>query len=185
MNRLHSIIILLLLVSAGINVHFLLSEDVEVVADTVRTTFIDTIPYYKPVPKDSFVTRYITKVLPVASEDTSTSVLGDFMQSSDSVSSDSVAVQVPITQKVYRDSLYTAYVSGYQPSLDSFTIHFPRQVTTITSTIRPKQSRWGIGLQVGYGITLSPTPQYSPYIGVGIQYDLSGVLNFLRPGKKK
>lgn len=172
MNRLHSIIILLLLVSAGINVHFLLSEDVEVVADTVRTTFIDTIPYYKPVPKDSFVTRYITKVLPVASEDTSTSAFGDRMQSSDSVSSDSAAVQVPITQKVYRDSLYTAYVSGFEASLDSFTLHVPHSVTTITNNSRPKQSRWSIGLQVGYGISLSPTPKYSPYIGIGVQYSL-------------
>lgn len=172
MNRLHSFLLLMLLVSIGFNVHFLLPKDAEVVADTVRTTFIDTISYYKPVPKDSFITGYITKVLPVAPENTSTSALGDCMLSSDSVSSDSAAVQVPITQKVYRDSLYTAYVSGFEASLDSFTLHVPHSVTTITNNSRPKQSRWSIGLQVGYGISLSLTPKYSPYIGIGVQYSL-------------
>lgn len=35
--------------------------------DTTRTTYVDTIPFYKPIPKDSFVIRYVTERLPTVS----------------------------------------------------------------------------------------------------------------------
>lgn len=163
-----TILLLLLAASLCMNVHLLNQCGSEVVCDTVRTTFVDTIPYHKPVPKDTFIIRYVTKTLPAVpqGEDKPTSadtVRGDTAQ---------VQVQIPITQKVYRDSSFTAYVSGFEASLDSFILHVPHRVTTITATSRLKQPRWNIGLQVGYGINLSPTPNYSPYIGIGVQYSL-------------
>ena len=36
--------------------------------DTTRTTYVDTIPFYKPIPKDSFVIRYVTERLPTVSK---------------------------------------------------------------------------------------------------------------------
>ena len=87
---------------------------------------------------------------------------------------DSAAVEIPITQKVYEDSLYRAYVSGYHPSLDSLII-FPRHdITTVTNgyTYKSRQKRWGVGIHVGYGMTMSNTPQFLPYIGIGISYNL-------------
>ncbi|WP_273372993.1 DUF6808 domain-containing protein [Alistipes megaguti] len=74
-------------------------------------------------------------------------------------------MNVPITQKVYETDDYRAYVSGYQPSLDSLLFKQPTQIVRI----KEKPKRWGIGVQVGYGFT----PQGAqPYIGVGISYNL-------------
>lgn len=167
-----TILLILLAASLFLNVYQFTSKEKEVARDTVRTTFVDTIPYYKPVPKDSFVINYITKTLPVAPQKDSRGVSADSVQSVDVIVQDSAKVEIPIIQKVYRDSSYTAYISGYEPSLDSLTLHIPHSVTTITNTIHPKRSRWSIGLQVGYGVSLSPTPRYTPYIGVGVQYSL-------------
>ena len=81
---------------------------------------------------------------------------------------DSVTVQIPITQRVYETDRYRAVVSGYQPSLDDLLIYQPSQVVRI----KDKPKRWGIGVQVGYGMTVKGTPQFTPYIGVGVSYNL-------------
>ncbi|WP_353477695.1 DUF6808 domain-containing protein, partial [Xylanibacter muris] len=57
-------------------------------------------------------------------------------------------------------------------ALDSIRIFQP--ITTITNTItnteiRYKAKRWGLGVQVGMGIT--PT-KVEPYIGIGVSYNL-------------
>lgn len=66
---------------------------------------------------------------------------------------DSIEVPVPIVQKRYDDSLYTAWVSGFEPNLDSILIH-QREITntiTITNTIVRPASRFAIGPSVGLG----------------------------------
>lgn len=190
-------IIAVLLVAAFIaslylNVRFcMMRREGIAVSDTTRVTIFDTIPYPMPVPKDSLVIRYITEKLPVSTEtenfstknsDFSTgngniaqeNITGNGNISSDNIP-DSIAVDIPITQKVYEDSLYRAYVSGYRPSLDSLII-FPRHdITTVTNGYtypKSRQKRWGIGIHVGYGMTMSRTPQFTPYIGFGISYNL-------------
>lgn len=82
---------------------------------------------------------------------------------------DSVDVTIPITQNIYEDEDYTAYVSGYKPCLDSLIFKRPREITTVTKYQRPK--RWSVGVQVGYGVTLKSTPQFMPYVGIGISYN--------------
>lgn len=178
--------------SLYLNVRFcMMRRESIAVSDTTRVTIFDTIPYPMPVPKDSLVIRYITEKLPVSTEtenfstknnDFSTgngniaqeNITGNGNISSDNIP-DSIAVDIPITQKVYEDSLYRAYVSGYRPSLDSLII-FPRHdITTVTngySYPKSRQKRWGIGIHVGYGMTMSRTPQFTPYIGFGISYNL-------------
>ena len=126
-------------------------------SDTTRVVVYDTISYYKPIAKDSVVVRYITERLPIVHYDTITIY-------------DSIAVEIPITQKVYEDSTYKAYVSGYKPSLDSIMVYPSKEVQTIK--IKPKPKRWGIGVQVGYGLTLQPQPKFAPYVGVGISYNI-------------
>ena len=166
--------------------------------DTIRTTIVDTIAYYKPILKDSTVINYVTVRLPKADdkEDNfpnktvtklpesvtklpesvqklpeSDKNLQDSVQNfSKSVPEDSVTVQIPITQKVYEDSAYTAYVSGYRPNLDSLILRTPREIITIKEKTKPK--RWGVGVQVGYGITLKGTPQFAPYVDVGVSYNI-------------
>lgn len=89
---------------------------------------------------------------------------------------DTVYVHLPVEQKHYSAPEYDAWVSGYCPSLDSLRIH--TQSAWITSTIpipaTSKPRRWGIGIQVGYGMTVAPRPEFHPYIGIGISY------NFIR-----
>lgn len=118
-----------------------------------RDTIIDTIKVVRPVVRDSVVLRYDRVVLPV---------VRDSVMVRDSIVIDSVEVHLPITQKCYCDSTYTAWVSGYKPKLDS--IHIYRPTITITTTKRPK---FTYGIQAGYGIT---PKGFQPYLGVGIGY---------------
>ena len=138
-------------------------------SDTTRVTIVDTIPYLHPVPVDSVVVRYQTERLPRVKE-TGNSLTRDDAHVKDTICTDSVSVKIPITQKRYEDSTYTAWVSGYHPTLDSILVYPRHEVITITNTIRQKPKRWGVGLNVGYGIT--PKHDMQPYIGVGVQYNL-------------
>ena len=91
---------------------------------------------------------------------------------------DSAALVIEQVQRVQEDTsgLYTAYVSGpklgsHGPKLDSITINVPER-TIYVDHIREvtKKARWGIGLQVGYGLTADFNP--SPYVGIGITYNI-------------
>lgn len=135
-----------------------ISNEAIVAADTV--TVVDTIPYYRPVSRDSTVVRYETVRLCVT--DTVRVTVGDTVRVADSVE-----VIVPITQKVYADSLYRAYVSGYRPRLDSIFIYPRTRYVTVTRQAKPQ--RWGIGVQAGYGVGRGGT---GPYVGIGVSYNL-------------
>ena len=182
------LLVAVFIVSLCFNVYFCITRHEGIaVSDTTRVTIFDTIPYPMPVPKDSLVIRYITEKLPNSTENKSSGTEADDFSTGKSHFSpengniaqenipDSVSVKIPITQKIYEDSLYRAYVSGYRPSLDSL-IFFPRHdITTVTNRYaypKSRQKRWGIGIHVGYGMTMSNTPQFSPYVGIGISYNL-------------
>lgn len=78
---------------------------------------------------------------------------------------DSADVIVPVSQAVYTGEDYTAYVSGFRPSLDSIFITRDRYTSIGTSCKTP--SRWSIGIQAGYGIT----PRgFQPFIGIGVSF---------------
>lgn len=128
--------------------------------DTTKIMVVDSIKKSYPVPVDSIIIRYATKSLAVARD----CVAKDTTQSVN----DSMKVQIPISQKVYEDTLYKAYVSGYEPKLDSITIK--QKTTYITHTIRDKESRFRIGLQAGYGLT---PKGMQPYVGIGVSYRLA------------
>ena len=103
MGRFKDIALVLLLavflVSLFLNVrHYKRQEPCS--SDTLRVTVTDTIPFYKPVLKDSTVIRYVTEKFPVNVPELPESA------------TDSIDVVIPIAQAVYEDSLYTAYVSG-------------------------------------------------------------------------
>ena len=180
----------LFVASLLLNVHHYTGGTAEPYRDTIKTTFVDTIPFYKPVPKDSTVIKFVTVRVPAADdkEDNfpnksvtelpenvqkfpeSGKNLQDSVQNFGKTVPDSVNVVLPITQKVYDDANYTAYVSGYNPSLDSLIFKMPREVVTIKEYSKPK--RWSVGVQVGYGVTLKGTPQFAPYVGIGVSYNL-------------
>lgn len=81
---------------------------------------------------------------------------------------DSLSAYVPIEQKEYKDSNYTAWVSGFQAKLDS--IYITSRTTTITKTV-PKYRRWNVGITGGYGYGFF-SKQFEPYVGVGITVNL-------------
>lgn len=137
--------------------------------DSVRITYVDTIPYYKPVPKDSTVIRYITEVLPVVRDSCNNGgeIIPDSCNNEDIFISDSVKVSIPITSKVYEDSTYRVHVSGYHVNLDSIFIYPTREVITITP--KEKDKRWGLGIHAGYGFGKNG---HGPYIGIGVSYNL-------------
>lgn len=83
--------------------------------------------------------------------------------------SDTVYASVDREYKVYSDSLYRAIVSGYQPRLDSLELY---QKTIKEYLYIDGNKRWHIGLQAGFGVSVSRNPQYIPYIGLGVTYSL-------------
>ena len=87
---------------------------------------------------------------------------------------DTLFVPVPIETKVYEDSLYRAEVSGYRASLDRLEIYQQERIITQTIPVQVRErKRWGIGVQAGYGMSIpNGKPVLSPYIGIGVSYDL-------------
>ena len=80
---------------------------------------------------------------------------------------DSIEITLERTQLTYRDSLYTAYVSGYDARLDSLVITYP----TISEkrTVVKSARRWSVGVQAGYGYgIMNRKPDL--YIGMGVEY---------------
>ena len=143
-----------------------------------RSVFVDTIPYYKPVPKDSVVIRYVTKRLPAVKDDEKpckkdsienkqVEQAGDLLCKQEPEQADSADVLIPITQKVYEDSTYRAVISGYNVRLDEMLVFPKREVLTICPQAKPK--RWSVGVQAGYGITPAG---FQPYLGVGVTCNL-------------
>lgn len=79
---------------------------------------------------------------------------------------DTVEVALPYVQREYRDSNYNAWVSGYEPALDSIKV-FPRTVTVHERvTVKEKNRRWGVFGGVGIGVS----DRITPCVGVGIGY---------------
>ena len=84
---------------------------------------------------------------------------------------DTINVAVPIMQKRYDDSLYTAWVSGFEPALDSINLRLPTIAETITQTFVKPSPLITFGIQAGAGIgAFSRQPDI--YIGVGGQLNL-------------
>lgn len=129
--------------------------------------YVDTIPFYKPVPRDSVVLQYEAATLPVVpAAQTEEQPDTQIASAATTENGDSARVLIPITQSTYHeDSLYTAYVSGYRARLDSIFVYPRREVVTI----RKPPKRWNIGIQAGYGFTPAGA---QPYIGIGIGYTL-------------
>ena len=84
---------------------------------------------------------------------------------------DSIDVPVPIVQKRYDDSLYTAWISGFEPNLDSIRLYQPEIVTTVTKTVVKPSPLITFGIQAGAGWGVFHR-QPDLYIGVGGQVNM-------------
>lgn len=123
------------------------TEDEPVRCDTVYVH--DTIRIVEPIPIKEEVIRH-EKV---------------YLHTTDTiVKIDSIEVVVPITQRVYEDNTYKAWVSGYDPRLDS--LHLYRKEVyypvMIKQSVKPKvvvsagvYGGFGVkGADYGFGITV-------------------------------
>ena len=129
----------------------------------------------KPVATDSTKTGevvYIRIPYPVPSGCQGTGTWQDSATYQSPGIPDSLEVPIPIEQKRYDDSLYTAWVSGFRPALDSIRLHQPEIVTTITKTIVKKAPRLSVGLSVGPGISIDKDHHMGIYVGFTANYRL-------------
>ena len=114
----------------------------------------DTVPDINPTPKDSATIRYITRYLPIAKRDTSSRV-DHFIEANNmdhyADTSNMIAVEVPITSKHYGSKDYDAWVSGYEPSLDSIKVYKETQyiTNTITRTVKDKGKHFFLDVGAG------------------------------------
>ena len=71
---------------------------------------------------------------------------------------------------IYKDSTYTAVVGGIEPYLKSIEI-YPKTIYVNNNTVTTikVRSRFGLGVQAGYGYGRNGL---QPYVGVGVQYNL-------------
>jgi hypothetical protein len=139
--------------------HCRLGNKYNTISDTAIVTIYDTAYYDMPVTRDSVVVKHINRYVPVYD-----TILKPVV--------DSVRVALPITQKAYKDSTYEAWVSGYEPNLDSIKVYNKVITNTIQNTVTvQKMKKWGLGVQMGYGFSAKGA---APYIGVGIHYNLFG-----------
>ncbi|MCM0206817.1 hypothetical protein J8L09_13210 [Bacteroides fragilis] len=121
----------------------------EVLRDTIVINRIDTVRDTIPVPVYESVVDSFPFAVPVP---------GDTVRDT---------VYLPITQKIYKDSFYTAYVSGYRAKLDSIEVY--SKTRTMFVRERAKRKRFGLGVQAGYGFSGNKA---TPYVGVGVSCNL-------------
>ena len=134
------------------------ADNTAVVTDTI----FKVVKADRPIVRESTIVKYKVVQLPIVANDT--------ICVSDTIK-DSVFVQVPIEQKVYSDSNYTAWVSGYNPKLDSISITQKEVSYKLVNNSSKGSKRLYLGIQVGYGIT----PRgMQPYLGFGLSYNFFG-----------
>lgn len=79
---------------------------------------------------------------------------------------DTVWAVVPRTQKRYVDSTYMAWISGYEPRLDSIEVYQKTVVVTKRVGGRVKNRRFNVGLTGGFGYGVF-TRKPDVWVGVG------------------
>ena len=127
--------------------------------DAKQETVVGTIKIPVPKPKHE----------PLLSENPMDSV-----GFADNLSDIPDSIEVPRTQKVYSDSTYTAYVSGYEPCLDSIFVRqkiVEHSIVETRTVATKKFRRWNVGLIGGYGYGIK-SREFEPFVGVGLTLSL-------------
>lgn len=128
--------------------------------ERVDTLFIfDTMVVEKPV----FVDRVKLQKVPVPVVETDTLWRHD-----------TLFVYLQKEQVIWQDQFARVYASGINPQVDSVQHFIKERIVTIEKTIPVKKPcRWGIGINAGYGgVVHNGQISLSPYIGVGVTYNL-------------
>ena len=122
------------------------------IVERVDTLVIrDTIVSYKP----EYITRRVV--------DTTFVPVTEYIERNDTIYAILEREQV-----VWEDSLARVYASGINPEVDSV-FHY-RTERVINHIVPVKvRSRWGIGVQGGYGLSKDGL---TPYVGVGLSWNI-------------
>lgn len=135
----------------------------------------DTIPDLNPTPKDSATIKWVTKWLPSATK-TDTITRWDYF-----VVHDSVAVEMPITTKHYGNEQYDAYISGFEPNLDSIFVYQKEVLVTEVRTISKPPNKVGLYLDAGADYTFNDK-QWIPHAGGEFVFNTHKRLQFAIDG---
>lgn len=81
---------------------------------------------------------------------------------------DTVLVEVPIYTYIAQDSLYRVEAEGFNVRFKSVEV-YPKTVYKERTNVIKERNRWGVGVQVGYGVSKD---KLTPYVGVGISYNI-------------
>ena len=75
-------------------------------------------------------------------------------------------------QRVYEDEDYKAFVSGFQPRLDSIYV-YPKTIYETKVSTRKEWRQFTYGVQVGVGVVMpfNSSPSFGGYLGLGIGYN--------------
>ena len=75
-------------------------------------------------------------------------------------------------QRVYEDKEYKAFVSGFQPRLDSIYV-YPKTIYETKVSTQKEWRRFTYGMQVGVGVVMpfNSSPSFGGYLGFGIGYN--------------
>ena len=87
---------------------------------------------------------------------------------------DTTYIPLPKEYVTYKDSSYTAVVSGFNPALEEIAVYPKTQYITVQTEktfTEYKHYKFGVGVQAGYGITPAG---FQPYLGLGLSYNLFG-----------
>lgn len=163
-NKLTTIIVIgFIIISTAINLYFiynldrLVNERIEVLDVEPEIIVLDSIEY-----DTMYIQRYDTIRLIKCQVDTIT--LNDT-----TIIIDSVDVVVPIELKQFSDTLQNVGISleikGFNCEIDN--LYIKNFLSVPTQKNEPK--RWGLGVQLGVG---GCKDGFSPYIGVGLNYNL-------------
>ena len=160
MKRAFWIVVWLLAVSVAVNVWQWRNQPVPGVVVERDTVWRDSI-IQEPVAAETIQTDRVVYIkVAVAQPHTRPDTVHD-----------SIEVPVPIVQKRYDDSLYTAWVSGFEPNLDSIRLYQPTIVEIVTKTIAKPLPLITFGIQAGAGWgVFHRQPDF--YIGFGGQINL-------------
>ena len=160
MKKAFWILAALLFVSVAVNVVLMVRQPTVETKIERDTVWKDTM-IYEPQPAETIdigKTVYIKVAVPQP-------------QTQHDTVHDSIEVPVTIVQKRYDDSLYTAWVSGFRPNLDSIRLYQPTITETITKTIVKPSPIITFGVQAGAGWSVFHR-QPDVYVGVGGQVNL-------------
>lgn len=174
MKKVFIILCLLFAVSVGLNIWLATRETATETTIERDTMWRDSI-IYEPVAAETVKTDrvvYIKVPNPSTPSTSSGTAEGHWTaEGPGAVGGDSIDVPIPIYQKRYDDSLYTAWVSGYEPNLDSINLHLPTITKTVTKTIVKPSPLITFGIQAGAGYGfINHRPDI--FVGVGAQLNL-------------